>query len=433
MIDRGQRRLTVIFSLVLLCFSLLLVLGGILFFNDILLSAQYQHLREEIDVELRPAYLNEDTFDVDLVAHTVLFHLLNRRGDVVGATLNSRDFSPPLDPEALEQAFAGETVFRRIGVQNREYLVAYFHLDVYFSGRAAVDLEMTLKQQRRFLMAVLVALPLVGLVAVLVSWILVRQAMRPIADTFALQETFAENAAHELMSPLTALKGTLEVTLRRDHTPEGYREALRANLDEVLRLSDVLNRLRLLARSGFEPESLPLEAVTLYPLVGRLYSERRRAVSNPPALRFHLTGDETVSVLADPALLSQLLGNLLDNALKYTPPGREITCTVRRRWRRVLLTLENDCEDLGVARLETLFAPFFRGANRVRPGGTGGADRASGGEPPTQGRHASLHRIPGRGLGLALARNFAHAHQGTLEASLPRPGRFRIVLRLPRA
>ncbi|MDH5753161.1 MAG: HAMP domain-containing histidine kinase [Deltaproteobacteria bacterium] len=428
MIERGKKRLTLIFSVVMMAFSLLLVAAMSIQHHTSLMASQRQHIEEEILLEFRPYYLRNELSAVKKLDHSVFFQLLNRRGEIMGATLNSQDFRPPAQLEFLGSAFAGETVFQEVTYEDREYLVAYFSLDENFSGRAALGLEVARRQQRNFLLNALLLVPVLTLAAWVVSRFLVGQAMVPISEGVALQEVFAENAAHELMSPLTGMRGGLEVSLRREHGPAEYREVLQENLREVNRLVELLERMRMLSASRFESGELELESMDLAALLKEVLEANRQDMGNS-GIQIRLSISAGSSVMADSALLERALGNLVENAIKYTPPGGVLRVELRRKglgghWAEI--TLENDCGELGVKDPEILFAPFLRGQNKTQDSPGELLENEGGGKS-----HKRLRKIPGQGLGLLLARNIVRAHGGDLKAVLPRRGRFRTVLRLP--
>jgi len=225
---------------------------------------------------------------------------------------------------------------------------------------------------------------------------------------FAQAKRFSADAAHELRTPLTALKGEMEVALRSARSPEEYRRVLHSCLEEVEHLIRLVEDLLLFSRSAAALG--PAQArVELEPLVlEALEAGARRAQGTGVTVRADAL--ETAAVLGDAGALRRALGNLVDNAIKYTPAGGKVELS--------LLAGEGEQEarivvrDTGIgidsADAARIFDPFVRlDAARSRDAG-------------------------GAGLGLALVRAIVEAHGGTIAVdSAPGAGsRFTISLPL---
>lgn len=205
---------------------------------------------------------------------------------------------------------------------------------------------------------------------------------------FQAQRRFTADASHELRGPLNVLRGDLDVTLRRDRTPTEYRATLERCREEVIRLSRLAADLLVLARSD---AGLPLERRTeidVHDLTNHV-AERYRSLAAERNVGLCVTGVSAV-VLGDPALLERVVANLIDNAVKYSPPDGGIRLEVQRNGGNVLLTIRDDGPGIPLEQVPLLFTRFFRG-DPGRP------------------------RAEGSGLGLAIARAGAEAHGGTLE------------------
>jgi two-component system phosphate regulon sensor histidine kinase PhoR len=137
-----------------------------------------------------------------------------------------------------------------------------------------------------------------------------------------VRRDFVANVSHELKTPLTSIRGYVE-TLLADDIPDGLRqqflEVIRKNADRLQRIVDDLLDLSRLQSGGWEPD---VDAVDASEVIDDVWSacrdraQRRGIVFVPPADR--------VTVLADPGGLRQILSNLIDNALRYTPDGGRI-------------------------------------------------------------------------------------------------------------
>jgi signal transduction histidine kinase len=226
-----------------------------------------------------------------------------------------------------------------------------------------------------------------------------RDDVKTLADTFDAmldrldrafdgQRLFVANASHELRTPLTVIRTAADVTLARTHRPEvEYRRALTTVADAVQRSEHLLDALLRLARTQhrrISPHRLDL-------------AEAARAVLGadtdlPPCVHRELA---PATVLADPALISLLLRNLVDNATRYNVPDGHIWVRTRSHEGTALLQVENTGPTMTDDQVRRLVRAFHRG-----------------------------HRTPsdeGLGLGLTIVDAIVHAHAGDLQLT-PRPG-----------
>ena len=205
---------------------------------------------------------------------------------------------------------------------------------------------------------------------------------------FEGQRRFTADASHELRGPLNVLRGDIEVALRRERSPEEYRETLDRCRQEVVRLSRLASDLLVLARSD---AGLPLEQrveIDLHALAARI-SERYRPLASQRNVRIDVCGS-SAEVAGDPRLLERVVANLVDNAVKHSPPGAAVHVTVEHADGNVALTVRDDGPGIPPEQVPRLFTRFFRG-DPARP------------------------RAEGSGLGLSIARAGAEAHKGVLE------------------
>jgi signal transduction histidine kinase len=219
----------------------------------------------------------------------------------------------------------------------------------------------------------------------------------------SLQRRFTADASHELRGPLTALRGELDLALKRERSPTEYREALERCREEVIRLTRVATDLLTLARNEAGLNAQDQVEVDLR-LVAERVVGRFQAVAAERGLRFGLTGPAAV-VRGDPAMLERIVGNLVDNAVKHSPAGGVITLEIESGDTAGLIVQD---QGAGVPQADQaqLFNRFFRGETWHRDSNS-------------------------TGLGLAIAKAAAEAHGGRLEFVGNDPGAvFRLVLPL---
>ena len=215
---------------------------------------------------------------------------------------------------------------------------------------------------------------------------------------------FTADASHELRGPLNVLRGEIEVALKRDRSPAQYRETLERCREEVLQLARLAGDLLVLARSD---AGLPLEQrveVDLHAVACRV-AERYRALGSERGVGIEVSGS-SAEVAGDPTLLERVVANLVDNAVKYSPPGSAVRVEVRPEDGMLALTVRDAGPGVLPEHVPQLFTRFFRG-DPARP-------RA---------------RAEGSGLGLSIAKAGAEAHGGELEyLGDDRGAAFRLVL-----
>lgn len=220
------------------------------------------------------------------------------------------------------------------------------------------------------------------------SYYLARRSLKPIEEAHEAQSRFTSDASHELRTPLASMKTEIEVALRDTSLKkEEMRELLESNLEEVDKLSRLSHMLLQLSR--LDHDSIPREKVELPKLV---VSTAKRF--NKPQERIRIEEGKLRPVLANPFSTEELLGILLDNALKYSP--EDSTVTVRYVSRKDMAGFEviNSGEGIAPDVLPHIFDRFYR-ADTSRTGG----DKK------------------GYGLGLSLAKKIVELSAGELSVT----------------
>jgi len=175
------------------------------------------------------------------------------------------------------------------------------------------------------------------------------------------QEQFVADAAHELRGPLAAVRSAIEVAISHDRSVDEYRETLAEVLDEACGLSKLANDLLTLAEACDDSRPRPTERVDLA-AIARQSVAMFTAAAEERGLSIDLTTSGTTIVAGDAPQLRQVLGNLLDNAIRFTPPGGHLQLAVGADapTDTVTLTVADTGIGIAAAHLGHVFDRFYK-------------------------------------------------------------------------
>ena len=225
-----------------------------------------------------------------------------------------------------------------------------------------------------------------------------------IETTFESQSRFVSAAAHELRTPLTALSGSIDVLQRgAQDDPAAMRSLLQGMQREVKRLNHLTEQLLSLTRVD-SVETLNVRSIEIPTFFDDVRQKAIYLVSNR---KFTLTRGPDVRIFADPDLLTQVLFNLIDNAVQHTASQGRIDVSWKTTQNMVAIFVEDNGEGIAPDDLPHIFETFYRG------------DRSRS------------RREGGTGLGLAIVHSIILAHQGTIKV-ISQPGKgTRVEIFLP--
>ena len=210
------------------------------------------------------------------------------------------------------------------------------------------------------------------------------------------------DASHELRTPVSvgANRDSGDVVAGHPNA-RGYRESLAIIGEQATRLSRLVDAMFLLSRA--EAHGIPLRPEFLN--LDDLLAESARALrvlAEQRGVNVVTGGDEEVGLTGDDALLRQMVGNLLDNAIRHANPGGDVAARLERSGDHVVLRITNDGDGIPLAHQSRVFERFVR-----------------------------LGDSEGAGLGLPIARWIAEAHGGTLVLERSEPGSTTFAVTLP--
>lgn len=206
------------------------------------------------------------------------------------------------------------------------------------------------------------------------------------------QQQFVADAAHELRTPLTILRGEIQVALRQERDASRYQAVLGSNLDEVLRLSRLVENLLILARCDAgqpveSPESIPLAELC------RSTCRSLEPASAAAGIPVEVVANGEPVITGNPVAVSRIVYNLVDNALRHSGTDRPVVVRVGTRGTDACIEVIDAGRGMDAGQLSRVFERFYR-ADRSRNRSTAGS-----------------------GLGLSIAKALADAHGGRIEVS----------------
>ena len=226
------------------------------------------------------------------------------------------------------------------------------------------------------------------------------QMLDRIERTIHQLHTITDSLAHDLRSPLTAIRAKLEISLSAD-TRGGEPESIVSAIDELDRLTEILNKSLDVAEAKADALRLDRNAIDLDELL-RVMIDLYEPCMSEKGLRIQLCSAGSLQIPADAALFHRMIANLFDNELKHLPASCTVTVSLRAAADVAFLVLEDDgpgfASEIGVH----MFEPRVKGLNSA-----------------------------GHGLGLAFVEAVVRAHGGTVTASNRQAGGAELTIMLP--
>jgi len=224
-------------------------------------------------------------------------------------------------------------------------------------------------------------------------------------DSFHRINQFSIDVSHELKTPLTILKGETELALRKQRTTDEYRRSLQSNLEEIDRMSRIIDDLLLLSKAETKDIGMNLDKVDLRDLLADVCLSMKLFGENK-GVEVVVRDLEDIRIVGDELKLRRMITNVVENGIKYGHPGGHVTVSSHKQNGFACINVEDDGPGISPEDIKYIFDRFYR------------ADR-------------SRKRESGSGLGLSISKWIAEAHQGTIEVeSRPAAGSL-FTIKLP--
>jgi two-component system phosphate regulon sensor histidine kinase PhoR len=233
---------------------------------------------------------------------------------------------------------------------------------------------------------------------------IVMQDITHLKELDRIKSEFVTTVSHDLRSPLTAILGYIELVERSGELNDQQGEFIRRVQLSVGQITDLVSNLLDLGRieAGLDvaKENTPLSVLARY----ALESMRTKAEDKQVRISSRLP-ENLPMVLGAPIRLRQMIGNLLDNAIKYTPPGGRVEIEAKSEGEQIILTVDDSGPGIPTADQPYLFDKFFRASN-------------------------TSEDLPGTGLGLSIVKSIVDSHDGRIwvDSNLGEGTTFTVVL-----
>jgi two-component system sensor histidine kinase CiaH len=235
-----------------------------------------------------------------------------------------------------------------------------------------------------------------------------RRTLKPIRDNVAAQKRFVADASHDLRTPLAIMKAEFEVALRRPDLGDAARPVLSSGLEEVDRMSGMVDDLLTLSRIDAHQEPLAREPLDLAALA-RATAGELATLAAAAGVEVRPGGDEALVAVGDEGHVRRALRNVVRNAVEHSPRGSAVEVEVRRTAAAARVVVIDHGAGMPPEVLEHVFDRFYRAdAARARDRG-------------------------GSGLGLAIASWALHTMGGDLSVESEVGAGTRVTLTLPAA
>ena len=365
------------------------------------------------------------------------FQIFSPSGTITIRSPNIKQHEVPLSQTALTATFNGRIIFESANYPNEPPLrlisVPIIYRDnLLYIVQVGTSMESIEETLHRFLILLIVAMPIALAVSLAAGWFLAGRALRPVdAITLAAQRIaagdlsqrltmstaadeigrlastfndmigrldasfqqirrFTSDASHELRTPLTVMKGETELVLRRPRPVEDYQSVLESNLEEIDRMTHIVDELLFLCRADMGEVKMETLPVVLESLVEDIHRQAT-LLGQDRNIDVVLGTVMPAVVLGDELRLRELLLNLVENAVKYSHSGGkvEIALVTDSQHANLLVTDQG----IGIASEDhgRIFSRFFRTDD------------------------ARAHTKEGTGLGLAICSWIVESHRGRIE------------------
>ena len=376
--------------------------------------------------------ISDPNISVELlrIVNNEFYQVITHQGKVTIAYLES-NYPWPVNRGLIDNALKGLPQYETVRYKSENYRILYYPVDsdtVLRTRKSQESFDMAVAELKRLLFF---SFPPFLVISLILGWVFAGRMLDPVRRMKSLaeqirqgrwdnrltlesygkeinelglilnelvsnikrsmesQKRFTADVSHEIRSPLTSLRGSIEVALRKKRAPEEYEEVLRNNLSDVIRLTRLTDNLLFLSRADHQILSLRRQWFDVkHMLEAVVEGFRDRALHEGVLIREDYQHE--LELNGDIELLEQAFSNIIDNAIKYTPRGGSVTITSRAEGDIVKICVSDTGIGMPEDQIPHIFERFYRG-DRERS-----------------------RRLGGTGLGLAIMHWIIKAHNGDI-------------------
>jgi two-component system, OmpR family, sensor kinase len=416
-------------------------------------SLGYQLKRIERNLEVSSSSeVNDHSVNGDDEEHLLqlspqLIQIIDDQGRVTDEPVSPRRGQLEVDLERMNLLEVGKNYFESVKLSDGSYMrIATRRVKDHIEGTYFIRLGQSLETldaaRRRLLIILGIAIPIALLLGSYGGLLLANQALRPVdritraaeqistgdltervpmsakmdeigrliitfnqmisrlQAAFERQKQFTSDASHEMRTPLAVMRGDIEIALRRDRSADEYKRVLTSNLEEIVRLSRLVEDLLMLARADHGQLELRNEPVDLNKLCQQMveYITPLAQQKGQDIFYYQLNGKapegpKEIKISGDLQRIKQLLLNLLDNAIKYTDFGGKVSLELMTEGKCAVITISDTGRGIPPEDLPHICERFFRKSKST-------SDRSA----------------TGFGLGLSIVKWIVDSHSGKITA-----------------
>lgn len=391
MFRKLRRKLTLINVLIMALLLLVFVVGTFVIMQEQLFN-QSQQLMQIIATEAGSGSVS------DTRAHTkhLTKYFYLKTDDLGKITESSSDLPLAKDQLAplVYETFHRPNTQGQVDFKDETY--TYLRVPLKQSPGFVISF-VDLHQDREILGKLLSSLTIGGLICLVLAYygsrFMADRAMAPIKKSWQRQQDFVADASHELRTPLTVVQVNLELVKGNpEETVASQSKWLDYSLLETQRMSKLVGDLLFLARADSQQLTLEIKQISLDTVLSEV-TESFRPLAETSGILLESSLDSGVTYSGDAFRIKQLMVILLDNAIKYTPSGGQVTLGLQNRDTSAEITVSDNGEGIAPEYLAKIFERFYR------------VDKARS------------QQKEGTGLGLAIADWIIQSHHGQVKVS----------------
>lgn len=236
-----------------------------------------------------------------------------------------------------------------------------------------------------------------------ITWFLTGKTLAPVQEAHEKEKQFFTDASHDLRTPLTILKGEIDLALQKNQTSKEYKNVLQSSKEEVARLIDLVENMLFFARDDKRGQSIQKESLDITDVIAERVSKFQKLAKQKKQHLLFIPPKEMIAIHANKQLVQRLLTSLLDNAIKYTPDNGEISITLFEEKHFAIIVIHDTGIGIADKQQDKVFHRFFRSESARTQKGYGLGLSIAKQIVDFHGGKISLHSQEGKGTEITMS------------------------------